>query len=247
MADPMNATESAVPFYLAPLFTEECYQKIVVDVDISQVECMQVLASKVVSYFIIAFTSVFIKVPQIVKILRAGSADGINFTSQLLVLITSTTNIAYCLALEYPISVWGESIALSLQILLIVLLILWYRGSKAGLVAMTLAYVISSYLLVSPDVPIWLHQYMRAAAIPMSVSSKILQILSNYRASSTGQLSAMTILLQSWRALGRVYSHVVETGDLLLIPLYSSAAILSGIMAIQIFYYGWKNKAKKSR
>lgn len=95
-------------------------------------------------------------------------AEVYNWLKYIMVSVKSASHA--CLLL---FSVWGESIALSLQILLIVLLILWYRGSKAGLVAMTLAYVISSYLLVSPDVPIWLHQYMRAAAIPMSVSSKV--------------------------------------------------------------------------
>lgn len=52
---------------------------------------------------LISQCSVSVKVPQIIKILRANSAEGINFTSQILVLITSTTNVAYCAVLGYPI------------------------------------------------------------------------------------------------------------------------------------------------
>ena len=73
---------------------------------------------------------------------------------------------------------------------------------------------------------------------------QLLQIWTNIRQSSTGQLSTTTLFLQSWRALGRVYSHLVETGDWLLIPLYLSSTVLSSVLALQTLYYGWTKKDK---
>ena len=40
--------------------------------------------------------------PQIAKIIRNNSAEGVSFMSQALVLITTSANVAYSVARDYP-------------------------------------------------------------------------------------------------------------------------------------------------
>ena len=65
------------------------------------------------------------KLPQILKILKSGSAKGISFTGTLLELVAVTANGAYSFSKGFPFNSYGEAVTLSLQSSLIALLILW--------------------------------------------------------------------------------------------------------------------------
>merc|ERR1712039_879073 len=77
------------------------------------------------------------RVPQIVKIHRARSAEGINLLSSLMAAASMVFGIAYNSNAGYPLSTYGESIPDFICQIIVTLQMLWYSGrcSAAGLLA----------------------------------------------------------------------------------------------------------------
>merc|ERR1712025_1102375 len=88
------------------------------------VDCLKMLLSRGLGLAIIAGATC-VKLPQILKIMKSGSAKGISFVATLLELLAVTANGAYSFAKGFPFSSYGEAVTLSFQTSLIALLILW--------------------------------------------------------------------------------------------------------------------------
>ena len=69
--------------------------------------------------------------------------------------------------------------------------------------------------------------------------------MANFRASSTGQLSAITVGLLFLGCVVRIATTWIETGDLLTVVNYIIATVLNGTILGQILYYGGKAAAEK--
>ena len=85
---------------------------------------------------------------------------------------------------------------------------------------------------------------MQTLTIPLSLSSKVPQILSNYRDGSTGQLSAFLVFNSLAGCLARVFTSMTETNDPLLIAGFAGAALLNAVIAIQYLVYSGNKEAK---
>ena len=66
---------------------------------------------------------------------------------------------------------------------------------------------------------------------------QLIQAWANYKNSSTGQLSAITVFLIFAGSLSRIFTSVQETGDELVIAMYICSSFFNGILAGQIVYY----------
>ena len=86
--------------------------------------CLKMLLSRGLGLAIIAGAT-FVKFPQLIKIVRSSSAEGISFVGTLLELVAVTANGAYSFSKGFPFSSYGEAVTLSLQTSLIAILILW--------------------------------------------------------------------------------------------------------------------------
>ena len=64
-----------------------------------------------------------------------------------------------------------------------------------------------------------------------------LQIWTNYQRSSTGVLSAISVFTFNFRSIGRLLTHLKETGDTIKIAIYSSTTLLNIILSAQVIYY----------
>jgi len=67
--------------------------------------------------------------------------------------------------------------------------------------------------------------------------SQFVQIVANYRNSSTGQLSAITMALLFGGALARIFTSVQETGDITVIATYVVSFVVNSVLLAQIVYY----------
>lgn len=72
---------------------------------------------------------------------------------------------------------------------------------------------------------------------------QMIQIIANFRNSSTGQLSAITIFLLFSGSITRIFTSIQETGDNLVIMSYVMSSLFNGILFAQVVYY-WNVKAK---
>ena len=76
----------------------------------------------------------------------------------------------------------------------------------------------------------------------MFVFIQLMQVLTNYRNGSTGQLSAITVTLLFGGALARIFTSVQETGDATVIATYTVSFVVNAMLLCQMVYY-WNSPA----
>ena len=83
-------------------------------------------------------------------------------------------------------------------------------------------------------------------------SFQSIQVVTNYKNGSTGQLSAITCFLLFGGSIARIFTSLVETGDFIIIVTYCVSTVANGAIVAQLLWY-WnvvntnqtKNKKKK--
>ncbi|XP_053118237.1 mannose-P-dolichol utilization defect 1 protein isoform X2 [Hemicordylus capensis] len=178
-----------------------------------------------------------VKLPQIVKIMRAKSGEGLSFHSILLELLAITGTMAYSIANSFPFSAWGEALFLMLQTVAIGFLVQHFEGRTERGLAFLLAYAGALSLTLSPLTPSGVVTALQAFNMPAVVISRLLQAATNYRNGHTGQLSAVTACLLFAGSLARIFTSVQETGDALLALTYIVSSACNGIIMGQLLYY----------
>ncbi|XP_072796507.1 mannose-P-dolichol utilization defect 1 protein isoform X3 [Vicugna pacos] len=109
------------------LLPEKCYDQIFVQWDLLHVPCLKILLSKGLGLGIVA-GSLLVKLPQVFKLLRAKSSEGLSYQSIVLELVALTGTMVYSITRNFPFSSWGEALFLMLQTITIAFLVLHYRG-----------------------------------------------------------------------------------------------------------------------
>jgi len=239
------------------VLTPQCYDEFFVDFNFFHVECLKAAVSKALGIVIIA-GSVLVKVPQILKLLRSKSGQGISVVGLLMELFGLASNVAYSFRNEFPFSAYGDGLFLYLQTSIILTLVLFYGPNPVkGKVAQTntvqalsaaAALAAGFALLLSPVAPMQLLYLFQTALIPLIVTAKMIQATANYKAGSTGQLSAVTIFMQTGGAVARIFTSMQETGDVMLVLIYVASSLSNGVICAQMIYY-WNAvpAAKKSK
>lgn len=194
------------------------------------------LVSKVLGLGIIA-GSILVKVPQIVKILSAKSAEGISLFSVVMDLLAITCHMSYSYVSGFPFSAWGDASFLAIQTAFIAILVLFYSGSTVRAGLFTIAYSTICYLAMGGFTPrdvLWSAQGFN---IPVLLVGKLSQAVANYRNGSTGQLSAATCFMLFFGSLARIFTSVQETGDAMMIYTYLASTVANTIIVAQLLYY----------
>lgn len=206
------------------------------------VECAKIVISKCLGFGIIV-GSVLVKLPQIIKIINAKSGEGISMASVIFELIAISATLSYGYAKSFPFSSYGEGLFLAIQTALVAVLVLFYSGKTVQCVLFTVLYTLIMSYLLSPLVSIQILAVFQSINIGIVILSKMIQIIANFRNSSTGQLSAITIFLLFTGSITRIFTSIQETGDNLVIMSYVVSSLLNGILTAQVVYY-WNVKTK---
>jgi len=219
------------------LLSPKCFESLIGNLNYGDSDCLKMLISKGLGLAIIAGATC-VKLPQIFKITKSGSATGISFVATLLELLAVTANGAYSFSKGFPFSSYGEAVTLSLQTSLIALLILWYGGNSLMTVIFSVIYGATVFAITTPGlVPeqvLWLGQ---AANIPMVVLGKMIQVIANFRQGHTGQLSAITLFMLTLGSMARVFTSIQETGDMIVISTYLVSSTINLMLSAQVMYY----------
>ncbi|CAI9545759.1 unnamed protein product [Staurois parvus] len=228
---------------------ESCYDEFFLQYNLLHVPCLKILLSKVLGFGIIA-GSVMVKVPQIIKLLRSGTAEGLSFHSVLLELLALTGTMVYSITRSFPFSAWGEVLFLLLQTLIIGFLI-QHLGEphKPGILFLGIYFSIVAVLLC-PVVPMAVVTMLQATNVPAIIISRLIQAMTNYKNGHTGQLSAVTVALLFLGSLARIFTSIQETGDHLMAVTYMVSSACNGLIFSQLLYYwnvGSAGEKKKKR
>jgi hypothetical protein len=120
------------------------------------------------------------------------------------------------------------------------LLMLSYSRSYFAALLILAFFGAGGYALITPElVPGSALVTLQWASILIGASSKLPQIVSNFMASSTGQLSAITVFLQAIGSAARIFTTLREVSDPAILTSFIVATALNGILFLQVLIY-WK-------
>ncbi|CAG5929654.1 unnamed protein product [Menidia menidia] len=194
-------------FLVAYFMPESCYDEFFLKFNLLDVPCLKVVLSKALGIGII-LGSVMVKLPQILKLMRAKSAEGLSFNSVLLELLAITGTMIYSITHRFPFSAWGEALFLMLQTLAIGFLIQQYGGRLGRGLLFLVVYFSLLALLLSPLTPLTVVISMQALNMPAIVIGRLIQAATNFHNGHTGQLSAVSVLLLFAGSLARIFTSV---------------------------------------
>ena len=240
---------------VSELITAECYGRLVEDFDpLGSPLCVQLAASKAVGVAIIAASTV-VKVPQMLKLVAAGSAEGVSFLSYLLETTAYLITLAYNFRSGFPFSTYGETACIVVQNILISVLVLHFTSSSSSsssrgvslwpaaafvAVVAAAAYALFTDAIVSTSL---LRNFQLFVTIPLGLLSKIPQIVAVHKQKSTGQLSAFAVFNYLAGSLARVGTTLAEVNDPLILASFIGGAALNLVLAAQMVAY-WHNNNK---
>ncbi|KAM3566789.1 hypothetical protein ARSEF4850_000207 [Beauveria asiatica] len=225
---------------------EECYKAILLDVDLENTACLKLGVSKGLGIGIIGASSI-VKVPQILKLVSARSADGVSFLSYVLETSAYLITLAYNFRNGFPFSTYGETALILAQNVVISVLLLSY-SNRAALAAVFVAVLggAAGALFTDGVLDLKLLSYLQAGAGVLGVASKLPQILAIALQGGTGQLSAFTVFNYLAGSLSRIFTTLQEVDDKLILYGFISGFVLNAILAAQMIYY-WNTPSEKAR
>jgi len=221
------------------LLGKPCHSALLLDLDFaSHPECVSLAISKALGIGIITAASV-VKVPQILKLVKSGSSEGLSFASYLLETASFVITLAYNIRNGFPFSTYGETSLIAVQDVVISVLILVYSNKTAQAGAFLTAIGGTVYaLMVSNDlVSNSQMTSLQAGAGALSIASKLPQIITIYNEGGTGQLSAFAVFNYLFGSLTRIYTTLQEVDDKLILYGFVAGFILNAVLAAQMIYY----------
>ena len=146
--------------------------------------------------------------------------------------------MSYSFVSGFPFSAWGDGTFLAIQTAVIGALIYFYghRSIVRSFVFVVL-YSIVVYVLmggITSKEFLWTAQGFN---VPILLTGKLSQAVTNYKNGSTGQLSAATCFMLFFGSLARIFTSVQETGDSMMIITYCVSTFANAVIVSQLLYY----------
>jgi mannose-P-dolichol utilization defect protein 1 len=236
----MESFEKLMSFFVTP----QCYEELFYKFNVFNTLCVKMVISKGLGYAILA-GSLMLRVPQILKIVQAKSGQGISLLSEVLMILAGFGSMAYGYTKQFPIAAYGDIYFLYIQEIIILFLILYYQNrvlNAFGSVLIISALTSSLFLgLIEPKLVF----YLNGLSTIFSISSKLIQAVSNFQNGSTGNLSAITLVLQLAGTVARIFTSIQETGDFTLILTYVVVSVANLVLVLQLVYYWNSDSSQK--
>jgi len=203
---------------------------------IADAASLKTLTAVIVGWLVIAGSSVR-SLPQILRILRNKSVEGLSAVSFGSELMAFMITIAYNVRFMYPLSTWGETLTNGIQHAILVGMIFFYnkdiqKRSKILTVLGMIAGVLFLFSNACSD-PIlrWLQSLV---IVILAVFGRIPQIVLNLRRGNSGELSFISTFLSVLGNVARVFTTWALVNDGIIMATAISQLILNSILLGQI-------------
>jgi mannose-P-dolichol utilization defect protein 1 len=178
-----------------------------------------------------------VKFPQIIKIIKAQSAKGLVAMSYYTECLMNSISFCYHTHIGTPFNVFGDSLFLLLQSAITISLIWEYRTDislKEKIFAGTLIVSFIAYLFTDAYVPEFMWTCVMNCQFLMITYARLPQIISNFKHSSTGQLSFVTCFLSFIGTVIRAFTVYKEARSRLVYFATGLQLIYSTTLVIQM-------------
>ncbi|CAF1069350.1 unnamed protein product [Rotaria sordida] len=227
---------SSLESIASKLLSPHCYDQLVLKQQFFDFACNKMLLSKMLGYAIL-IGSLLVKFPQIVKIYWNKSGVGVSVLAETIMLAAIFGSMAYGYTSEFPISAYGDSYFLFIQTILVILLVLYYKRKYTLALIYLVLCVFVTVLMYEKLLPARLVGILAGLSLVLSLISRLWQSFCIYKAKSTGNLSALTMLMLFFGSLARIFTSIEETGDPTLIWTYILNSFANFLLVFQLGYY----------
>lgn len=186
-----------------------------------------------------------LKIPQILNLLLAKSADQISILALLLELTSYTVMTNYNYTNGYSILSYLEYPVILLQEYILIFLVLKYLNKiNKFSILVTILYFSISISFALQLIPKTVLTILAPMCTPISVSSKVVQLLAIFRAKNADTVSPITWFISAFTNLTRVFTIWMDSADIILLANFIISVILSSSIMFSAIYYRW-NKVKR--
>lgn len=204
------------------------------------------LLSKALGYGILVSGAV-VKVPQILAVARSKSAEGLAIMSFELENICFIIHASYGYLYHLPINSYGEAVFMLAQNT--VLLGYLYRYSRAPW-ARVLAFVVLNVSMIWAVLSGRVSTAQAQSAYNMNnlivTAARVPQIMKNYKAKNTGQLSTVAFAANSLGCIARIFTSYQDNAGIAMIRGFVLGLGLNATILGQILFYGRRGQAAKA-
>ena len=181
-----------------------------------------------------------LKIPQILNLHSAKSADQISILSLLLELTSYTVMTSYNYTNGYSVLSYLEYPVILLQEYILIFLVLKYlkKINTFSMLAAVFYFAISTCFALQ-IIPKIVLTFLAPMCTPISVSSKIVQLLAIFRAKNADTVSPITWFISAFTNLTRVFTIWMDSADILLLGNFTISVILSSSIMFTAIHYRW--------
>jgi mannose-P-dolichol utilization defect protein 1 len=216
------------------------------DKRIPEKDCLLPLISKLLGYCIVA-ASTTVKLPQILKIVKHKSAQGLSVTAFELEVVGYTISLAYCIHKGLSFSAYGELAFLLIQALILVAVIYYFSGPiKVKTWVIVLLYGAIAPTILGGQIDPVLFEALYASQHAIFIFARVPQIWKNYSNKSTGALSFLTCFMNFGGSIVRVFTSIQEKAPTSVLMGYVTGIIMNGTLLSQMLAYQ-KPASKKEK
>ncbi|KAM7061295.1 solute carrier family 66 member 3 [Acridotheres tristis] len=184
--------------------------------------------------------SAVIKLPQLVAVLRAGSAWGLSVTSLLLELAGLLVFLRYQIYYDYPLETYLEYPIIIAQDAILLYCIMHFSGKAKRALFCTVVFWGVWYMLTLQK---WIIDLAMNLCTLVSAASKLVQLQHLWQTKDSGQASALTWGMGAYTCATRMITTVMTTNDLAVLIRFITMLILNIWVTATILHY---RKTKKT-
>lgn len=179
------------------------------------------------------------RLPQIIRILQSKSVAGLDPFLFEADAVCNAISALYHRSKGYPINTYGETVAFSAQSLATVALIGVYskiqrHRSRAGIFFLAFLAAVRQ-VLANPKMGREVLETIQSFTMIALQLSRVPQIVRNYTAESTGELSIVPWIVNLLGSSARLYTTVTQLdGDKLLLSNFTLSIVVNAVLALQI-------------
>ena len=189
--------------------------------------------------YLVGAGSLLLYTPIAVRVVRQGSAEGLTITTWWLKLAAYASSDIYCLSKGYPISQYVETLIITVEATLLLVLVAWYQKRlDASFAALALGFAAAAAWALN-DAPAEALAAGQALSTLLNTAALLPQINLNAQRGEAGDFSPVTAALACAGCTIRLFTTIrLADGDALLLGGFGLGLLLNGVLLAQILYYG---------
>lgn len=189
------------------------------------------------------------KVPQLIKVVRAGKAESLSLVSIQLDIVSYTIAASYGYINQLSYYAYGEMIILLAQSITLLFLVVYYNGlfNRPSLHFSMAIFAIWICCILMDSIPEKVLTAQVLLSIPISATSKLAQVRSLLRSRRAGQVSLQAYCISSYGCTVRVLTTFVEDPSYPNLFNYALSAVLNMLIATLIIRYKDNNETEKEK